>query len=90
MTVGSTTWNSTYSNHTDMLKRIYLMIQAVRAEITATQTAGTTSKLRGSSTSSTTIQDITLGTNLSMSGSTLNATGGGVTVNQTMAYTAAY
>lgn len=68
------------------------MIQAVRAEISATQVAGSTSKLRGSSASSTTIQDITLGTGLSMSGSTLNATGGGggITVNQTMAYIAAY
>lgn len=74
------------------MKKIYLMIQAVRAEISATQVAGSTSKLRGSSASSTTIQDITLGTGLSMSGSTLNATGGGggITVNQTMAYIAAY
>ena len=66
------------------------MIQAVRAEISANNTAGATSKLRGSSASSTTIQDITLGTNLSMTGSTLNATGGSGSVNQTMAYIAAY
>lgn len=54
------------------------------------QVASTTSKLIGSSASSTTLQEITLGTGLSMSGSTLNASSAGPTVNQVMAYIAAY
>jgi hypothetical protein len=54
------------------------------------QAASTTSKLIGSSASSTTLQEITIGTGLSMSGSTLNASAAGPTVNQVMAYISAY
>lgn len=54
------------------------------------QSASAVSKLIGSSASSTTLQEITLGTGLSMSGSTLNASAAGPTVNQVMAYIAAY
>jgi len=54
------------------------------------QVASAASRLIGSPSSGTTLQEITLGTNLSMTGGTLNATGGGTTVNQTMAYIAAY
>tara|TARA_R110000868_G_scaffold110936_5_gene299955 strand:+ start:1371 stop:2081 length:711 start_codon:yes stop_codon:yes gene_type:complete len=53
------------------------------------QLASAASRLIGSPSSGTTLQEITLGTNLSMSAGTLNATGG-LTVNQTMAYIAAY
>jgi len=41
------------------------------------QAVGASSKLLGSSASGTAVQEITLGTNLSMTGSTLNAAGGG-------------
>ena len=41
------------------------------------QAAGATSRLIGAGASSTALGEITLGTNLSMSGTTLNATGGG-------------
>jgi hypothetical protein len=54
------------------------------------QVASTTSKLIGSSASSTTLQEITLGTGLSMTGSTLNSSASGPSVNQVMAYIAAY
>ncbi len=40
------------------------------------QSVSTTSRLLGSSSTTTPVQEITLGTNLSMSGTTLNATGG--------------
>jgi hypothetical protein len=43
------------------------------------QAVSATSKLLGSSSTTTPVQEITLGTNLSMSGTTLNASGGGIT-----------
>lgn len=43
------------------------------------QAVSATSRLLGSSDTTTPIQEITLGTNLSMTGTTLNATGGGIT-----------
>jgi hypothetical protein len=43
------------------------------------QAISATSRLLGSSSTTTPVQEITLGTNLSMSGTTLNATGGGIT-----------
>lgn len=45
------------------------------------QALSTTSKLLGSSSTTTAVQEITLGTNLSMSGTTLNAVGGVSTVS---------
>lgn len=51
------------------------------------QAVSATSKLLGSSDSTTPVQEITLGTNLSMSGTTLNATGGTGTVTSVAALT---
>lgn len=68
---------------------LYLIVQALRQEIGLENTAGSPGKLRGSSTTSTVVGDINLGTNLTMVGNTLNASGG-LTVNQTMALIAAY
>jgi hypothetical protein len=56
---------------------LYLIVQAIRQEIGLENTANSTGKLRGSSTTSTVVGDINLGTNLTMVGNTLNATGGG-------------
>lgn len=56
---------------------LYLIVQSLQQQIGLENTAGSPGKLRGSSTLSTTVVDINLGTNLTMVGNTLNATGGG-------------
>jgi hypothetical protein len=62
-------------------------VVATTGDYTASQLAALsgTSKLLGSSASSSSVGEISLGTNLSMSGSTLNASGGGGTIGGSIA-----